>query len=466
MRTIRFLTPFVACAALVLVASSAGAVTYYSILGKLSENRGKNTNVPQAGNTGCGSLTVFEGPFPGPGGVMLTRGVNTQPQAALTPGFMFMTAGKDIGCVKHGGVTWMGAERGAIQTTGGAGVGVGKAFTLPPRQFRLPYPKYREPAHYMFKTDIPVQEIKFFAPAVQLATSVNITAPPPVRAHHSPTQGGSAPFRKFKAGAYASQSGRLGPVFAWCPPPLTMVNTITNAPGDTACTATHADFKAKVDYKGAGAGFGGTMSLVTHQVAGVGSLALGFGPVLAFNNFGGGESLPTGAGYANRHHISLPSGSIFGMFAKSKRYIGPKLGSQSVVKSVMTPMAVFAGMTMWPGGDVYDWGFPFTTMTVVVKKPVAGMTTTITAKGWDCVGGMEGPGCGRTTAVPGAARNISLVAGGIGIARLGPPFGDSPTVNIGSSQMIVLPEPGKALQLLAGAVGLLGIAVWRSRRNR
>ena len=63
MRTIRSLTAFVACAAFVLVASSAGAVKYYTFTGRLTENRGKNTNVPMAGNTGCGSLTLFEGPF-------------------------------------------------------------------------------------------------------------------------------------------------------------------------------------------------------------------------------------------------------------------------------------------------------------------------------------------------------------------------------------------------------------------
>jgi hypothetical protein len=446
------------------MASSAGAVTYYTILGKLTENRGKNTNVPMIGQTGCGSLTVFEGPFPGIGGVMLKRGVNTQPQVALTPMFDWMDPmqARDMGCVKHAG---------AIATTGGGGVGVGAPFTVAPYAFRNPKPPLREPAFYMFATDPPVQEIMFFPPAIQLATSGSAVAPLPVRAHHSPTQGGSAPFRKFKAGAGAAgyQSGRLGPVFAWCPPPLTKVNTVTNFPGDTACTATHADFKAKLDYKGAGAGFGGTMSLVTKGVGGVGSMALAFGPKVALNILGGGESLPTGAGYANRHHITLSSGPIFGAFVKSKRYIGPKLGSQSVIAMVTMTMSMggttFAGMTMWPGGDVYDWGFPFTTMTVVVKKPVAGMTTTITAKGWDCAGGMQGPACSVATG-NGAARNISLVAGGVGIARLGPPFGDSPTVNIGSMQLMIMPEPGAVVSLVAGAIGLLGIAAWRARRNR
>jgi hypothetical protein len=113
-----------------------------------------------------------------------------------------------------------------------------------------------------------------------------------------------------------------------------------------------------------------------------------------------------------------------------------------------------------------DWGFPWTTKTVVVKKPVVGRTTTITAMGWDCPGGVQGPACSVATAVPGAARNISLVAGGVGISRLVPPFGDSPTVNMGSMQLVIMPEPRATLQLLAGVIGLLGIAVWRSRRVR
>ena len=65
MRTIRSLTSFVACAALVLVASSAGAVTYYSILGKLTDEPRQEHQRP-AGRAirGCGSLTVFDGPVP------------------------------------------------------------------------------------------------------------------------------------------------------------------------------------------------------------------------------------------------------------------------------------------------------------------------------------------------------------------------------------------------------------------
>ena len=59
-------------------------------------------------------------------------------------------------------------------------------------------------------------------------------------------------------------------------------------------------------------------------------------------------------------------------------------------------------------------------------------------------------------------RNISLVAGSIG-AGVFPVIGPLPTVNIAR---MFLPEPGATLQMLAGVIGLLGIAAWRSRRVR
>jgi hypothetical protein len=462
MRTIRSLTSFVACAALVLVAISAGAANY-TILGRLSENRGRNTNVPMAGNTGCGNLTVFSGPFMGPmsitNGNMINRGVNTQPQATLTTGFDWKVNGKDLGCVKAVGV---------IQTVGGAGVDPGDPFTIAPKAFRLTYPRNRAPAIYMLGTDIPVAEVKFFVTALQLATSVSVTAPPTVRAHHDATQimtAPAAPFRKFKAGAYATQTGRAGAAFAWCPPALA---TVKSGMGDTGCTATHATWPAKVTYSGTPGSFGGTAALVTHQVVGVGNLAIrAGGGKIGINRFGGGEELVTGAGYADRHHINLPSGPIYKMYVRNNRYIGPKLGTQFVVQSVMTLTSLVPGVPKLPAGNVYDFGFPWTTMTVQVKKknPGGGMTTTITGKGWDCAGGFEGTGCSIATGM-GAARNISLVAGQLGLAKLPPIAPNSPNVAMGNMQLMIMPEPGKTLQLLGGVLSLLGLAVWRARRIR
>lgn len=277
-----------------------------------------------------------------------------------------------------------------------------------------------------------------------------------------------AAFRKFRAGAWTTHTGRNKADLSWCPPLLSSLGMAGNHPGVTNCANFGSGgFGARIKYTGGGNAFGGTMSLVTHQVAGAGSLGLGLGLQAAFNNFGGGESLGTGRGYADYNHIVLPSGDIFATFTKQKRYIGPILKSQSVIGMVGAKAA-----GMWPGGDVYDWGFPWTTMTVVIwaQNDAMSRSSTFTAKGWDCAGNMEGPACSRTPTMgvsPGPiARNISLVSGAIGIARLPPPFGDAPIANMGNMQLLVMPEPGAMRQLLAGVVGLLGIAAWCWRRVR
>ena len=80
-------------------------------------------------------------------------------------------------------------------------------------------------------------------------------------------------------------------------------------------------------------------------------------------------------------------------------------------------------------------------------------TTTLTGKGYDKRGTPDG--------VMGN-RNISLVAGGIAIARL-VGAADQPTPEIMS---MLLPEPGANLQMVAGVSALLVIAAWRPRRAR
>ena len=62
-------------------------------------------------------------------------------------------------------------------------------------------------------------------------------------------------------------------------------------------------------------------------------------------------------------------------------------------------------------------------------------------------------------------RNISLVAGALGVARVFGRFGRLADCELRACSA-VMPEPGATLQLLAGVIGLLGIAVWRSRRVR
>jgi hypothetical protein len=263
-----------------------------------------------------------------------------------------------------------------------------------------------------------------------------------------------------------SQTGRAAAQFSWCPPPLTNLG----GPGVPGCTnINQGGFPAIIKYNGTANSFGGTMALVTKAKAGTGNLAIGVGAgAVAFNLLPKGISLATGRGLAQYNTGVIPSGQIWGNHMVAKKYVGPRLGSQNIITMVTALQP-----TMWPAGVAHTWGFPWTTRTVVVRTTGV-MTATVTGKGWDCPGGMQGPGCGVATGmgtmtlgmVPGAvARNISLVAGGVGFAALPPPFGNVPTQQFGSMQ-ILLPEPGPTSQLLAGVIAVLGIAAWRWRRTR
>jgi hypothetical protein len=89
-------------------------------------------------------------------------------------------------------------------------------------------------------------------------------------------------------------------------------------------------------------------------------------------------------------------------------------------------------------------------MTVLARNTgtVAGnpRLSTITAMGGDSVTKM-----GR--------RNLSLVAGGLASANYGALTSNTPLL----AQMY-LPEPSRAVQLVAGALALIGIAATRARR--
>jgi len=112
-------------------------------------------------------------------------------------------------------------------------------------------------------------------------------------------------------------------------------------------------------------------------------------------------------------------------------------------------VSFYLGMNFPPANN-YNKGFPFTTMTVLVRHTgtVAGNkhATTLTAKGGDTVTAM-------------GKRNISLVAGGMAWAVWGPFIGNLPEI-----AQLYMPEPGRASQLFAGVLGLLAIAA--SRRAR
>src|SRR6266850_7255663 len=88
-------------------------------------------------------------------------------------------------------------------------------------------------------------------------------------------------------------------------------------------------------------------------------------------------------------------------------------------------------------------GFPFATMTVLARNTgtVAGQNrdTTLTAKGGDTVTAM-------------GKRNLSLVAGGMARALIGPVISNTPEIG-----QLYVPEPSRTAQLMAGVAALLGI---------
>jgi hypothetical protein len=96
-----------------------------------------------------------------------------------------------------------------------------------------------------------------------------------------------------------------------------------------------------------------------------------------------------------------------------------------------------------------NYGFPFTTGTVLVratgntpgpaKSPA---TSTNTAMGVD------------KTVNGGNGRILTLVAGQM--ART--------TENSNTPGILYMPEPNNSIQLLAGALALVGVAIWRARR--
>ena len=120
------------------------------------------------------------------------------------------------------------------------------------------------------------------------------------------------------------------------------------------------------------------------------------------------------------------------------------------MQKLITMVTTYLG-PLFPAQINYNYGFPFTTRTVLARNTGTNVgnpaVTTISAKGFDVLTGMGG-------------RNISLVAGGVAATSIG-----TQTPNM-AQMLLTLPEPGRALQLLAGVVGLLGVAVWRSRKAR
>lgn len=436
-----------------LFALSADA-GYFTFTGRFTSNRGQIINFPAVGNTGCGGLTLMSGPngkfagSPTPATHPFTRGVNTVP-TMMTPGGK-VTGGIDRGCVKH-------AAGKLVQTTGTMAK-VGAGFALPTQAWFRPFPASGPTA----------LAIKYATGIVQLATSFRITGPQPVSmlgVRRFPGQASSYHFGEIEGGTMANsgnlapwlaldklsmipasmRSGRVpGPVgypgkFTWCPGAPDCLG-LMSAPASGANGA-----RAIIKYSGGGHSFGGTMSYLIRTGPNVSSLALApagsTGPV-SFQILDRSRSQPTGRGYAQ-----LVTRMVKGTH-KYLQHMEGIVDGQKLITSVM------GALPPAPDQTEFNYGFPFTTKTVLVRHAGTFLgnprVSTITAMGSDMLTGLGG-------------RNISLVAGGIGITNL---LGNSTQTPEIASMLLNLPEPGGVVPMLACALGLIALARWRSHTAR
>jgi len=121
----------------------------------------------------------------------------------------------------------------------------------------------------------------------------------------------------------------------------------------------------------------------------------------------------TGRGYAVNLTDFLQSGPVWGMYMLGYQ-TKPRVGKQKLI----TTVGSYVGK-VFPPANNYNMGFPFTTGTVLARNTgtVAGnkRDTTLTAKGGDTVTAM-------------GKRNLSLVAGGMARAIIGPVISNTPEI--------------------------------------
>jgi len=260
-----------------------------------------------------------------------------------------------------------------------------------------------------------------------------------------------AKFRNFQKSAWKTQTGRAGSMFTWCI-------------GNPACTkvsqggAVNNRRPLIVKYNPGPNRFGGTMGHVITAGPNPSSLA-GASPAIGlfFLNLPGMGSQPTGRGYADHLTDFLKASKHWKVYMTAPVYQTALMSAQNLITMVTAAS---------PGGPSvvnHNYGFPFTTGTVIVRNTghTAGgsgkylgdpLVVTLTAKGKDSVTAM-------------GARNISLVAGALSAVpapfQPGESLFETPTL-----VQIMMPEPSAQAQWWTGAIALLAIAFWRARRPR
>ncbi len=438
MRQIRTSTSIAIGTLALLFAFAANAQGTYSLTGRAATGSGAFVDLPAIGNVACPSITGMIG-FQSKADGMVTFPLlpaNFTAGARHNPG----------GCIPGGPV--------AVKTNGTGG------FTVPVGLFKQPFPGGSPPTIPMNgPEDLQVSPVPNIPQLLQLATSFKFEGPLAAPVTHDPvnTTAADAVFRRLKHGAWATQTGRLASTFTACAPPLDMFTSVD-------CTfpssgAVPGIVKNKGGDAGGGDGFGGTMALVlTTSPTQASSLAIAIGGgKVRFNIVGGMGSRAAGRGYADYDTDKLVGGDVFTMYTLTTVVPAPN----NVIGMVTNPTGMGVSDTNM------NWGFPFTTGDIIVRGTgtAGGMFAgqTVTAMGFDkattmlpdvkSVGGM-------TVMVPGG-RQIQLVAGGVAQSPLSQGNNGTPNYTI-----VRLPEPARAMQLVAGAIALLAVAAWRTRKHR
>jgi hypothetical protein len=401
-----------------LIAGAAGAQSTFSMTGRAATGSGAFVDLPALGNQACASITGKIG-----------FGTGMYPAPMTAPGLIGPVPLNPGGCIPGG------PAKVVVNMTGG--------FTVPAGFFLQPFP-----GGSMGGTpnDLNVTAVPNVPQILQLATSFKFEGPlaaPFSMLNPVNTMAAYAPWRVFKHGAYVGQTGRLGKNFTACA-------AAVGNPAGIPCTRPSSGLVPGIvkNIGGPGTGFGGTMGLVlTTSPTQNSSLAV-TNPLLppgavAFAIVGGMGSRAAGRGYAAYDTDFLPGGDVWLMF---KLTTANPMASERVIASVMTLIGMGSNATNM------NWGFPWTTGQIIVRgtggNGMGGaVNATVTAMGFDTVTGM-------------GQRNIQLVAGGVAQSSLQGPNG-TPNYTV-----MRLPEPGQALQMLAGVAGLLGIALWRGRKAR
>ena len=413
-RSLRLSSLAVSVIGFMLVSGAANAQPTYSMTGKAATGSGAFVDLPALGNAACPSITGKIG-----------FGGGMYPQT--------MTVTMLIGPVPHnpGGCIPGGP---AIVMTNGTG-----GFTVPAGFFSQPFPGGTMGGTPM---DLNVTPVPNVPQILQLASSFKfegpLAAPFSIKNPVNMTAA-YAPWRVLEHTAWTMQTGRLGKSFTACA-------ATAGVPANVPCTFPSSGLVPAIikNIGGPAGGFGGTMGLVlTTSPSQASSLAIAAGGgVVAFVFVGGMGSRAAGRGYAAYDTDFLPGGPVYLMYMLTTAMMAP----YNNIATVMTYIAM--GMD----GTNMNWGFPFTTGDIIVRGTGGNgaggaVNATVTAMGFD------------TTTTMGN-RNIQLVAGGVAQSSIQGPNG-TPNYTI-----MRLPEPGAAVQLLAGVMGLLAIAAWRARGAR